>query len=174
MPDASQGERPTLHGPRVKLVPTEPAHHSRLRELHSIPSIRRWWRMPSPSWPNDVDGFPYTIFVGDHIVGFIQWYAEDDPDYRHAGIDVFIDPEEHGNHYGRESIQVLCAHLVDTHRFHRIIIDPEATNEQAIRSYIKVGFRPIGVMRQYSRGEDGVWRNGLLMDLLAPELVRVQ
>lgn len=130
--------------------------------------------MPSPEWPDDIDGQAYTIMVGDHIVGFIQWYAEEDPDYRHAGIDVFVDPEEQGNHYGREAVQVMCAYLVDRRGFHRIVIDPEATNEAAIRAYIKVGFRPVGVMRQYSRGEDGVWRNGLLMDLLAHELVRAQ
>jgi aminoglycoside 6'-N-acetyltransferase len=30
----------------------------------------------------------------------------------------------------------------------------------------------VGVMRQYERGADGSWHDGLLMDLLAAELVR--
>jgi aminoglycoside 6'-N-acetyltransferase len=40
----------------------------------------------------------------------------------------------------------------------------------AIRSYAKVGFRPVGVMRQYERGGDGRFHDGLLMDLLRGEL----
>lgn len=34
-----------------------------------------------------------------------------------------------------------------------------------------VGFRPVGVMRRYERGADGDWHDGLLMDLLADELI---
>jgi aminoglycoside 6'-N-acetyltransferase len=33
-----------------------------------------------------------------------------------------------------------------------------------------VGFRPVGVMRQYERGGDGQFHDGLLMDLLREEL----
>jgi aminoglycoside 6'-N-acetyltransferase len=29
------------------------------------------------------------------------------------------------------------------------------------------GFKPVGLMREYWRDPDGVWRDGLLMDLLA-------
>jgi aminoglycoside 6'-N-acetyltransferase len=39
----------------------------------------------------------------------------------------------------------------------------------AIRCYSAVGFRPVGVMRQYERAPDGRWRDGLLMELLADE-----
>ena len=50
------------------------------------------------------------------------------------------------------------------------MIDPAADNVAAIRSYEKVGFRPVGVMRRYERGPDGQWHDGLLMDLLAEDL----
>ena len=33
-----------------------------------------------------------------------------------------------------------------------------------------VGFRRVGVMRQYERGLDGTFHNGMLMDMLAGEL----
>jgi aminoglycoside 6'-N-acetyltransferase len=42
----------------------------------------------------------------------------------------------------------------------------------AIACYRKVGFRPVGVMRRYQRDRSGEWQDGLLMDLLADELVR--
>ena len=54
---------------------------------------------------------------------------------------------------------------------HRITIDPSAGNARAIASYRKVGFRDIGIMRRYERANDGNWRDSLLMDLLAEELV---
>ena len=53
---------------------------------------------------------------------------------------------------------------------HRITIDPAAANSRAIRCYTGVGFRPVGVMRQYERGGDGRFHDGLLMDLLRGEL----
>ena len=49
-------------------------------------------------------------------------------------------------------------------------IDPAAAKSHAIRCYTKVGFRPVGVMRQYERGGDGNFHDGLLMDLLRGEL----
>jgi aminoglycoside 6'-N-acetyltransferase len=52
----------------------------------------------------------------------------------------------------------------------RLTIDPAADNVPAIRSYTKVGFRPVGVLRRYERGPGGDWHDGLLMDLLAEEL----
>ena len=51
------------------------------------------------------------------------------------------------------------------------MIDPATDNEAAIRAYAKVGFRRVGVMRQYERGPDGSWHDGLLMELLADELI---
>jgi aminoglycoside 6'-N-acetyltransferase len=33
-----------------------------------------------------------------------------------------------------------------------------------------VGLRPVGVLRDYERGPDGTFHDGLLMDLLADEL----
>jgi aminoglycoside 6'-N-acetyltransferase len=46
-----------------------------------------------------------------------------------------------------------------------------ADNARAIAAYRKVGFRPVGIMRRYERAADGHWRDGLLMELLAEELI---
>jgi aminoglycoside 6'-N-acetyltransferase len=51
------------------------------------------------------------------------------------------------------------------------VIDPAADNVAAIRCYTKVGFKPVGVMRSYELGLDGAWHDGLLMDLLADDLI---
>ncbi|MEL7210252.1 MAG: GNAT family protein, partial [Actinomycetota bacterium] len=92
-----------------------------------------------------------------------------DPDYRHAGIDIFVDPAVHGRGHGTDALRTLCRHLFDVEGHHRLTIDPAADNAAAIRTYEKVGFRPVGRMRAYERGLDGTWHDGLLMDLLADE-----
>ncbi len=70
---------------------------------------------------------------------------------------------------GTEAIRLLARHLFGERGHHRLTIDPAADNTAAIRAYEKVGFRSVGIMRNYERGPDGVWRDGLLMDMLREE-----
>jgi len=118
------------------------------------------------------DTFGYAVLLEGEIVGYAQWWEDTQPLYRHAGIDLFLDPAVHGRGLGTETLRVLCAHLIDEHGFHRLVIDPEVENEAAIASFRKVGFKPVGVMRRYIREAPGEWKDGLLMDLLAEELAR--
>jgi aminoglycoside 6'-N-acetyltransferase len=106
------------------------------------------------------------------VVGSIQWSEETDPMYRHADMDIFLDPSVHGRGVGTDAVRTLTRHLVDDRGHHRLVIDPAADNAAAIRCYAKVGFRAVGVMRRYERGPDGTWHDGLLMDLVADELIR--
>lgn len=165
---------PELSGPHVKLVPCAPEHHARLREIHLEPEVRRWWNDPSPGWPSDEgpDIVNYTVMLDRAIVGFAQWYAVTEPMFRHAGLDLFLDPSVHGRGLGTETARVVCTHLIDDHGFHRLVIDPEAGNEAAIACYRKLGFKPVGVMRRYSQDRSGTWKDGLLLDLLSEEFVR--
>ena len=75
-----------------------------------------------------------------------------------------------GRGAGTEAVRLLARYLFEQRGHHRLIIDPAAANERAIRSYTRVGFRPVGLMRQYERGPDGRFHDGLLMDLLRAEL----
>ena len=67
-------------------------------------------------------------------------------------------------------VQSLARYLLEVRGHHRLTIDPAADNARAIRTYEKVGFKPVGVMRMYERGSDGTYHDGLLMDMLAGEL----
>jgi aminoglycoside 6'-N-acetyltransferase len=67
-------------------------------------------------------------------------------------------------------VRTMALYLIRDRGHHRLIIDPALHNEPAIRCYEKVGFRRVGVMREHWRDPDGVWRDGLLMDLLASDL----
>lgn len=99
----------------------------------------------------------------------IQYHEEHDPEYRHAGIDVYIEPAVHRRGYAIDAIRAVVQHLIVDRGHHRLTIDPAADNAAAIALYAKVGFRPVGRMRQYELQADGTWADGLLMELLADD-----
>jgi aminoglycoside 6'-N-acetyltransferase len=115
------------------------------------------------------DDVVFAIELDGVVIGAIQYSEEPTPDYRHAGMDIFLAPRWHSQGLGSEALRVLARYLFDDRGHHRLTIDPVAANERAIRAYERVGFRPVGVMREYERGPDGTWRVGLLMNLLAGE-----
>jgi aminoglycoside 6'-N-acetyltransferase len=147
-----------------------------LASIRATPEVHRWWRgegdMAVEVAADLADAEAQTLVVerDGRVVGAIQWSAETEPDYRHASIDIYLDPTVHGRGLGADAVRTLARHLVTDQGFHRLVIDPAADNAAAIRCYSKVGFRPVGVMRRYERGSDGTWHDGLLMDLLAEEL----
>jgi RimJ/RimL family protein N-acetyltransferase len=111
------------------------------------------------------------VLVEEAVRGMVQYGEEDEPDYRHASIDIFLDPAVHGRGVGRDTVATLARCLVHDRGHHRRVIDPAADNDPAIRCYAAVGFRPVGIMRRYERDANGAgWHDGLLMDLLADEL----
>jgi aminoglycoside 6'-N-acetyltransferase len=156
----------------VRLVPCAPEHRARLREIHLEPGVRRWWQDPDDDFPGGGGSVNYTVLLDERIVGFAQWYSEDDTIINYAGFDLFLDPEVHGRGLGIETVRVLCAHLIDDHGFHRLVVDPEVENEVSIACFKKAGFQPVGVLREYMRDRFGVWKDGLLLDLLEDEFVR--
>ncbi|KIF07365.1 aminoglycoside 6-adenylyltransferase, partial [Streptomyces sp. RSD-27] len=159
-----------LRGDRVVLRPTLTEDVPALAAIRATPEVRARWRGEDDLEAEiagdleDAGTVCLTIRHRGRIVGMIQWYAEEEPDYRHAGIDLFLDPSVHGSGLGTDAVRTLARHLVDDRGFHRLVIDPAADNAAAIRCYEKVGFRPVGIMRQYERGPDGTWHDGLLMD----------
>lgn len=160
------------------LVPVAGEHVRELRRILATPQVRARWRDEgaSPRWPFDEESVTrFAVTLGGAVCGMVQYGEEDDPDYRHASIDIFLDPAIHGRGVGRDVVATLAAYLIDARAHHRLVIDPAADNEQAVRCYVAVGFRPVGTMRRYERDGDGDgWHDGLLMDLLAEELKRPQ
>ena len=168
---------PLLQGAVVRLRPAVAADIPRLAEIRRTPEVHERWRggddmvaAVREDFAED-DVVAYVIELDSRVVGWIQWGTEDDPDYRHANIDIYVDPAVHGRGVGTDAVRTLARHLLVDHGYHRLVIDPAADNAAAIACYAKVGFRPVGVMRRYERGVDGTWHDGLLMDLLADEFV---
>ncbi len=166
----------TLRGALVTLRPATAADVPVLAGIRATPEVHERWRGGDDLAAAvagdlaDPDAETFVIEVGGRVVGAIQWTAETDPDYRHASLDIYLDPAVHGRGLGTDAVRTLARHLIADHGHHRLTIDPAADNAAAIRSYTRAGFRPVGIMRRYERGPDGSWHDGLLMDLLAGEV----
>jgi uncharacterized protein (TIGR03083 family) len=166
----------TLSGALVRLRAATHADIPALSEIRSTPEVHARWGGGEDMTAAiaeeiaDPDTEVLVIVYEGRVVGALQWSEEEDPDYRHAGIDIYLDPSVHRRGLGADSVRTIARHLFEDLGHHRLVIDPAADNHAAIRCYAKVGFRPVGVMRKYERGPDGAWHDGLLMDLLAGEL----
>jgi aminoglycoside 6'-N-acetyltransferase len=163
MPDSL----PVLRGERVVLRPIEEAD---VEPIGAIVTASEWW---GPAGDRDdilQDGSAFAIEVEGEMAGWLGFCEEREPEYRYASLDIMLAPDHHGRGLGPEALRLAIGWLVAEHGHHRFTIDPAAANSRAIKAYTKVGFRPVGVMRQYERGVDGAWHDNLLMDLLADEL----
>jgi aminoglycoside 6'-N-acetyltransferase len=140
-----------------------------LLRILETPEVARWWDDPDAGFPftDDPSATRLVIEVDGAVAGMIQFSEELEPKYRHASIDLFLDPALHGRGLATEAVRRVVRHLVDERGHHRITIDPAAANLAAIRAYEKAGFAPVGIMRSYERdtGGDG-WHDGLLMELV--------
>jgi aminoglycoside 6'-N-acetyltransferase len=165
-----------LRGDRVVLRPLAESDVPAIVELGADPEVERWWRGLTPEHVGEKargedDGVVvFAICVEGEVAGMIQHYEEPDEEFRHAGIDLFLGAPYQGRGLGTDAVRTMARHLLDDLGHHRLVIDPAAHNERAIRCYEKVGFKRVGVLRQYWLDGDGVWRDGLLLDLLAGEL----
>ncbi len=167
---------PTLAGVQVVLRPLIAADRRRIREILAEPEVARWWGLgdadhAAEGWFDDLRT-TFAIELAGEVVGSIQFSEELEPDDRHAGIDLFLTTVVHGRGLGRDAVRTLARFLFAERGHRRITIDPAAANERAIRAYRRVGFQVVGLMREYERGPDGSWHDGLLLDLLPGDLSR--
>jgi aminoglycoside 6'-N-acetyltransferase len=162
-----------LRGRRVMLRRGSPEDTHTLFQIRNELEVARWWG------DDDIEGEiseqfieadkGFVIEADGEVVGAIQYHEEDDPMYHHAGMDIFLTTSRHGQGLGTEAIRLLASYLFEERGHHRLTIDPAADNTAAIRAYERVGFRRVGIMRNYERGPDGAWHDGMLMDMLREE-----
>ena len=166
-----------LTGDRVLLRPVVAADVEALTAMFDEPGVAAWWprmdreRVVDEILDNDDEATTvYTVEIDGEVAGVIQSWEEQDEEYRRAGIDIALRAVWHGCGVAVDAIHTLARHLVDTRGHHHLTIDPAAANGRAIACYAKVGFRPVGILRNNEMGPDGSFHDTLLMDLLAEEL----
>ncbi len=134
----------------------------------SEPEVSKWWvgytaeRVRSEILDSDA---ALVMEIDGRCAGAIFLYPNDDAEYEHVVIHLFLGADWYRHRYGAEALAIVINHLVGLGR-HRFTLDPNVFNQPAIRSYERLGFRRVGVLRDYQLRPDGHWEDGLLMDLL--------
>jgi len=162
----------TLQGRLITLRPAVGADAPTLLAILDQPAVAEWWRRAEWERLDERDAVTFAIVLDGALVGCIQYTEETDADYFSAAVDVFVSAAVHGRGVGTDAMRTLVAWLFDMRGHHRLTVDPAAVNARAIHVYERLGFRPVGVLRQYERVADGSWRDALLMELLADDFVR--
>ena len=161
-----------LGGDRVRLRPVVPEDLPELLAILEEPEVARWWRRAEWQRVDERDAVSFTILVDGVVSGCIQFTEETDPDYFSAAVDIFVGTAAQGRGVGPDAMRALVSWLIDVRGHHRVTVDPAVENARAVHVYQKLGFRRVGVLRRYERVVDGVWRDGLLLELQADEFVR--
>jgi len=156
-------------GERVVLRRAGDDDRAALGRVMSEPEVVRWWGPFDPATAFDELATSFVIVVDGEVAGWLVFEEEDWWQYRHVSFDILLTTALHGRGYGQEALRLAIAWFI-SRGHHRFAIDPAVDNVRAIRTYAALGFKPVGVLRAYER-RDGEWHDGLLMDLLAEELV---
>ena len=121
---------PILRGSRVVLRPATSGDVAALAEILAEPAVACWFGGGDPAtaareWVEDDEAVAFAIEHQGEVIGSIQYYEELDPDYRHAGMDVFLGTRQHGKGLGPEALFLLSRYLFDERGHHRLITVPK-------------------------------------------------
>ena len=141
------------------------------------PSVARWWfdydaKRVREAFVGSKSDHPFTVEHRGETVGLIRYAENSDPDYRCAKLDIFLGERAQGRGFGREILTGMLSYLFEDIGHHRVTIAPLLENARAVAAYKRVGFRPVGVMKQFERSPDGKWHDGLLMEMLADQFAQ--
>jgi len=79
-----------------------------LRRIHSTAEVARRWDLPAEEFPwDEPQSTRFVIELDGRVAGMVQFYEEPEPKYRHAGIDLFLDPALHGRGIGSEVVRQI-------------------------------------------------------------------
>src|SRR3954454_24250948 len=127
---------PELRDARMLIRPGRPDDADALRALVEEPSVRRWWTR-NEDMDDEVEWLArqHVIEIDGEFAGWLGVGVEDEPDYRHAGLDIALTTARQDPGHGREALRLAIRHLIDVEGHHRLTIDPAAANARAIRTY---------------------------------------
>src|SRR3979411_2048038 len=119
---------PILKGQAVVLRPAVEADIPALVAIVSSPEVARWWGNPPTAEEFDRDLVDeevaiFAILVDNQVAGLIQYAEENDPQYRSAGIDISLRPDQIGRGLGTDAVRTLAHPLGDERKHHRLTLD---------------------------------------------------
>lgn len=124
------------------------------------PHVARWWDDPPEIALREVAAHldsanvaPFLAVAGGRPIGYLQIYHANPDEFwaghelprETFGLDLFIgEADALGQGWGPRFIRLALRRLFAMPAVARVQIDPDPTNEVAIRAYEKSGFRRIG------------------------------
>jgi aminoglycoside 6'-N-acetyltransferase len=138
--------------------------------LLADPGVMEWWGATTEQDVREDLGKAFVIEVDGDLAGYLQVDERTEWEWRSVEFDIAIADRFQGSGHGPAALRAAVRHFA-ARGHHRFEIGPATRNERAIRAYAKVGFKPVGVLRQAGkvRPEDP-YEDDLLMDLLLDEL----
>jgi aminoglycoside 6'-N-acetyltransferase len=137
-----------LHGVFTEIRAATPDDVDLLVGWHADPEVARYWdgetfthdEMLLRIAAADVD--PYVVQEDGEPIGYLQaWFGDEAPD--DAGLDMFLIPAARGRGRGPDAASALARWLLTSGKRRRLTVDPSLSNERAVRSWMKAGFRPV-------------------------------
>ena len=145
-----------------RLLDTEPP------QLWSAKKIKEWIEQGIEKEFSDEYYFSVHILDGDRLIGFvgvrgIRWNQRD------AWVGIGIGESEYWNNgYGTDAMRLALRYAFMELSLERVSLSVFASNQRAVRSYEKAGFKPEGVERQVVH-RDGKTEDVLYMGILRQE-----
>lgn len=113
----------------------------------------------------------FGIFTeSDEFIGEVS-YREMDVVSGTAVLGIMIGEKDFwGRGYGTDAVRTMCQFLFRRFRLRRIQLDTWSGNERAVKSYLKVGFRLEGTLREATM-VNGIPTDQIVMGLLRTDFI---
>ncbi|HWO16247.1 MAG TPA: GNAT family N-acetyltransferase [Solirubrobacterales bacterium] len=129
---------PTLRNEGLILRPIEERDLDALVEIVSAPGVSEWWGFVESEEKLRADllsdGDAFAVEVDGEISGWLGVWEEDEPEFRHGGVDIMLAPDRQGRGIGPRALRMAVDWLIDECGHHRVTIDPAVGNDRAIRA----------------------------------------
>ncbi|UOQ56127.1 GNAT family N-acetyltransferase [Leucobacter allii] len=157
-----------LVGPLVTLRAPRPEDRDPLMAILAEPEVAVWWVGYTPERVQrefiDAPETARIIEVEGECAGAMYVLRGEDPEYPTTVMHIFLGTRFRGRRIGEEALALAIAQEF-ADGITRVTLDPNVGNAGAIRSYERLGFRTIGVLRDYQVRPGGHLEDALFMDL---------
>lgn len=161
---------PPVRGPRVTIRWVTAADEAPLLAILSEPEVAEWWvgygAEPDRVRREFVEAPATTrvLEIGGEVAGALWVIRSADPEYPTTVMHLFLATRFRGRRLGAEALALAIREEFRAGSA-RVTLDPNVHNLGAIRSYERLGFRRVGVLRDYQVRPAGHLDDALLLDL---------
>lgn len=158
---------PVITGPRVTLRPPVLSDIDPLHAILQEPEVSPWWvNYTLERVRDELVGSDHSsvIDVDGQPVGLLYVIPPAEAEYPTTIMHIFLATSQRGRAIGAEALALGIRHQF-ANGTTRVTLDPNIHNEPAIRSYERLGFRRIGVLRDYQVREGGALEDALFLDI---------